>query len=472
MSSSLYSIHFPSIAGPQRTDRDLPSTKGFLESAPEAIAAIEFQDKKSGIQSPKLISSYQGSIDELFFMLPERVFRSPDHATYRRVLTELPLGTRFVVATHESVSSEAAALFNGTGHAKNTRLIEIPTSISFSDWAEDAFLGVYDTAGGRQHLLEPFYFWRQGDSLVADYVEDASEIRATPSPLVFQGGNCLVGDTFWLMGEDYFVDTFRLLQDERPPVRLPNHPNISSDGVVSLFKQYVDTDRELIRVWTDKEPLPSSSRNVATFESGTFYLDYVYRGIGRYQPIFHIDMFITLVGRPAPDAPFKLMVGSPQLAAEVAGIALSPYSLQSVFDNVAEHLQAQGFDVIRNPLPVVCVTDKPVTFAELKKQKLATEVLADFIALGASEDTQITPRDWYHASTNNCLVQASQKKGNRVYLPTFGNEEYPELTKVDARMVELWSKQDFTVHPLGDFHAFARRQGVVHCIKKYLARGD
>jgi hypothetical protein len=36
----------------------------------------------------------------------------------------------------------------------------------------------------------------------------------------------------------------------------------------------------------------------------------------------------------------------------------------------------------------------------------------------------------------------------------------------------LWEESGFTVHLLGDFNPFARRQGVVHCIKKYLRRGD
>src|SRR5687767_808999 len=103
MPSSLYAIHFPSIGGPQRTDRDLPSSKGLLESALDSLAASGVADKEPGIQSPRLISSYQGSIDELFFMLPENVFRSNDHTTYRRILKELPVGTRFVVAVHEPV---------------------------------------------------------------------------------------------------------------------------------------------------------------------------------------------------------------------------------------------------------------------------------------------------------------------------------------------------------------------------------
>jgi hypothetical protein len=39
-------------------------------------------------------------------------------------------------------------------------------------------------------------------------------------------------------------------------------------------------------------------------------------------------------------------------------------------------------------------------------------------------------------------------------------------------MEALWEELGFTVHLLGDFNPFAERQGVVHCIKKYVTRGD
>jgi hypothetical protein len=37
-------------------------------------------------------------------------------------------------------------------------------------------------------------------------------------------------------------------------------------------------------------------------------------------------------------------------------------------------------------------------------------------------------------------------------------------------MQKLWTGLGFQVHALADFNEFARRQGVVHCIKKYIHR--
>jgi hypothetical protein len=62
--------------------------------------------------------------------------------------------------------------------------------------------------------------------------------------------------------------------------------------------------------------------------------------------------------------------------------------------------------------------------------------------------------------------------GRHVYLPTFGHGTEADLAAIDAHMSGLWQDLGFEVHALADFNAFARRQGVVHCIKKYLRRGD
>ena len=43
---------------------------------------------------------------------------------------------------------------------------------------------------------------------------------------------------------------------------------------------------------------------------------------------------------------------------------------------------------------------------------------------------------------------------------------------IKAFFARLWEGLGFDVHSLADFNSFARRQGVVHCIKKYLRRGD
>ena len=90
-------------------------------------------------------------------------------------------------------------------------------------------------------------------------------------------------------------------------------------------------------------------------------------------------------------------------------------------------------------------------------------------AAGAS--TAVTARSWHHITWNNCLVENSTTAGRHVYMPTYGGGR-AELKSIDDEMQRLWTDLNFTVHPLADFNAFAERQGVVHCIKKYLRRGQ
>lgn len=110
-----------------------------------------------------------------------------------------------------------------------------------------------------------------------------------------------------------------------------------------------------------------------------------------------------------------------------------------IFDEIAKSLSAQGFDMARNPLPLVYVDDP-----------------------GNKE------RIWYFATSNNALVQNSPTK--EVWLPTYGYGEWSDLSKTDAANKKLWEDLGFKVHQLPDFHPFAENLGAVHCIKKYLSR--
>lgn len=470
----LYRIHFPDAPVSLRTERGISrAIEAPVDFAAAAPAATP------GVQKPSLISSYAGSIDEILFMWPDFVFGPDLREGYRSLLAALPFGTRFIVAHDVRFEAETRHLLSLTGHIANARLVPI-SDVSFSDWAEDAFVGLVDTHDSTRYLCEPFEFLRQGDSLVADAIEESVDLGATPSPLIFQGGNCLIGDDFWLLGSDYYFDTQRLLSGSRPPVELPGHPdNIRPDDIVRLFEKYLDAQRQIIFVGT-QEGMPGFAV-VAAQEGGSFFLDYAYGGVGYAQPIFHIDMFITLVGRQA-DGRFLILVGSPELGASVSGMPRSPYDLQDAYNEIADSFPADRFDVRRIPLAMVARRGSWFTLQTLKNDTASMpngrsreeyeKAIRDFEQMGATDDSIIESRDWYHATWNNCLVQESATAGNHVYVPTFGHGEFRQLAAVDAWVEKFWAEElKFTPHMLGDFHPFARRQGVVHCIKKYVARG-
>jgi len=153
-------------------------------------------------------------------------------------------------------------------------------------------------------------------------------------------------------------------------------------------------------------------------------------------------MFLTLAGR-TQQGNYQILVGDPRMAAEILNVPLWPHSMAEVYDNIASGLQKLGFDVIRNPLPLVYVDDP-------------------------SEKT----RYWYFATANNALVQIPQSGGQKiVWLPTYGYGEWQSLAATDQKNKEIWEGLGFEVRMLGDFHPFAENLGAVHCIKKYLGRG-
>jgi hypothetical protein len=199
----------------------------------------------------------------------------------------------------------------------------------------------------------------------------------------------------------------------------------------------MDRDRKLIVVGS-RVPVPSNQKR-PIMVNGELWHEVLYFGNapGTVQPLFHIDMFVSLAGRDV-NGTYTVMVGSPEMAASILGEPLPEGAMQDVFDDVAAGLSALGFKVIRNPLPMAYDDD----------------------------DTDNT-RYWYFATGNNVLTQDGPKK---VWIPTYGHGNWTKLAATDAENKRIWESLGYTVELLPDFHPFAANLGAAHCIKKYLGR--
>ncbi|HEV2760990.1 MAG TPA: hypothetical protein VGV86_15630 [Acidimicrobiales bacterium] len=474
MNTRLFRRLVPDAPPHRRTDRDTFLTPE-AERRAKLAGRLAPRPARPGLQTPALISSWQGAIETLLLAFPAYGVESPELAAgYRSVIAAMRPGTKFVVVHNVSGRGDVEEWFTVAGHARgNVTYVPLPDYVSFTDWAEDAYVALLDAADGASYLMEPWEFPRAGDALISESVQEHVTLRSGQAPLIFQGGNCLVGDDFWLLGKDYFADSVALVEGSFPPVEIP--AGKTSDAFVTqLFADYVDGTRELVVVGT-KRPIPLR-QFYGTSEQGRFYLDIPGDGAGTYQPIFHIDMFITLVG-PDPDGAFNVLVGSPALGDELLGTR-SPFSLDSVFDSIAAQLAAAGMKVHRNPLVHRPEVGRSLTVAQLRDiagepgNESLLEAVTELLAAGATDSTEVRVRSWHHVTWNNCLVENSTTVGRRVYLPTFGHPPNEDLAPVDEEMKAFWERLGFSVHDLGDFNPFARRQGVVHCIKKYLGRGD
>src|SRR4051812_12729179 len=281
-SDSLYRQLVPGAPPHRRTDRDPVSDVSRVRY--EALRAAV--PPTPGLTDPRLHSTWQGRIEQILFAFPAWAVEDADTVTaYRSVIGALRPGTGFVVVHSASVRDTVEEWFRSAGHTDSVVYVPLPDYVSFTDWAEDGYVALADAADDTRYLMEPWEFQRAGDALIADTVEEYTDVRASQAPLIFQGGNCLIGDDFWLLGADYFADSIALLQRGRSPVSLPEGADLGA-AVRRLFHDYVEAGRRLVLVGTRKPIAVPDFRGRR--EDGEYFLDLPSSGTGAFQPIFHI----------------------------------------------------------------------------------------------------------------------------------------------------------------------------------------
>jgi hypothetical protein len=412
-----------------------------LGRAATTRAALRARVERPTPVKPRIVSSAHGALRHLLLCYPsyaggDDVYRD----VFIDLFRQLPSSVELTVLAHASVVADLQQAFEAVREGAPATIVEAPDYLRYTVWAEDPYVVVDDAATDppRRFLVEPFAFPRAGDSIVAELIAEAGDIQSIQSPLYFQGGNVLIADDFVLIGVDYLFETLDTFVRYNPVLGLPEDRAEAQEFVVDLFRQTFDPEREFLFAGT-RLRVPDVETRPVTID-GKQWTEVLYAGTGYNQPIFHIDMFVSLTGRGATGR-YRLLVGSPAEADHVLGRPSVSHALSEIFDDVARQLEAQGFEVLRNPLPLTYV-----------------------------DDPEARQRFWYFATSNNCLVQIDDAEGNHVWLPTYGHGAWSELAATDDANRRLWEELGFTVHQLADFNVFAQNLGSVHCIKKYLAR--
>jgi hypothetical protein len=445
--------------------RDLPESKFAPQKAPGETSE-EFNSreiKKIGEpkpQQPKLVSSCEGKINSMLLTIP---LDSEDFAAiYKKLLETLPEYTSLVCLVNSGSKAMVENWLKTYKRDETSIVIEAPDSVGFSIWAQDAY--ALTTSNEQAYFVEPLSFLRYADAVIADYVTNATNIKNFQVPLYFQGGNILVGDDFWLIGADYPKKSLEYINN----AIFANDGETSEQLVKRLFQENLDTSRELTYVGS---PIPVPADDVMlTQENGQFFVDMVFQGneSGTVQPLFHIDMFLTLAGRDATGK-YQILVGDPSMAPIHPSVnPPAVYSMQNVYDAIADFFKSSGFNVIRNPLPLTFSTEK----VQLEKLNVPDyqPIYEIYLKLHNLGLTEIELRSWYFATANNALVE-NTASCKRVWLPTYGYEEYEYLQESDRKNQEIWQNLGFEVTMLPNFHSLASGLGAVHCIQKYIERG-
>jgi len=402
------------------------------------IAISLMQEYMTLPSQPCLVPSANGALDAVVLTIPAYALQGQDNPlwkVYADLILKLPSYVSYYILTHASVKHSLEQWAEQHQLLPRVKLAAVPDNIRMTIWAEDDFELVHDN-GGELFMVQPHSNRRTDDELASYYAAQTYGWIPVKVPIYFEGGNILVGDNFFFLGADAAVHTFYdlgqlLVQDK----------NLNAKkGVTELYQKYLDRERTLFFVGTTLQ-LPAEQKRTFTYQGETWTeVLYLKNGEGTVQPVFHIDMFITLAGRNQRGK-YQVLVGDPRMAAELTGNQNTALANPEAFDEVAQTLCRLGFEVIRNPLPLTYVDDEA--------EKL---------------------RKWYFASYNNALVEIKTGEEKTVWLPSYGYGNWEELQRTDAENRTIWQRLGFQVIMLEDMHPFAEYAGATHCIKKYLRK--
>lgn len=330
---------------------------------------------------------------------------------------------------------------------------------SFSLWAQDAFLTAQARKADAGVIIAPDEHQRNNRSNDGSIAKEVVALH--PAGYTFiefsmptEGGNVLVADDFILVGKDeiehsgyseeQFVKNFTAVFGKGKPVIFVSAENIPQRDIEE------DIDDDILERST-----------ILIHKNDKQYKHEMYRWRGTEQPIFHIDVFITLLGRNELDQQL-ILIGEP-----IAGF-------ENTNSNGETHkvLTYQLEDATRRIDECIQNLER-----DLKKHNIQYKILRNPLPL--TYYTYGLKTSWYWASYNNCIVEIAENGQKTAWLPSYHNPSYSQnkhwehLKKYDNKNVEIFRENGFTTHLFkNDFHFLANKNGSLHCMTKCLNRSN
>ena len=356
----------------------------------------------------RLLSSFDGAIDHLLLCVPG------DEAlefagVYGALVDSLPLKTKITILAQPMAQAHIDAWPCAPMRRERLNIIDAGDA-PMTSWACDLILAGVDNQSAPLLLATP-RIDRLEDARLPAILTDNGAVKLIYASDAFEGGNILLSSQHIFIGAD--------------------------SPAITVLEADV---REVVVIAAPECPPELSGSAMRGADKWQEVFHY-HNTAETQQPIFHIDMFMTLAG-PDADGREQILVGDPLMAAEILDTPLHPLALATQFDAIAEDLTKHGFSVIRNPLPMIYM-DK---VAECR-------------------------RTWFYASSNNVLLQRSSASGNIVWLAEYGHDNWPELAKTDAANRELWQSLGYEVRMIGGGQRLAENLGGLHCLTNVLKRG-
>ncbi len=398
-----------------------------------------YSDYVCSILNTKLVSDENGRVADILLTVPPNRSYNPqipssavDSSDKRHLSTLIKLmynvdeDRHFTMLCHSYQITEVESWFTGLGISNSKYSLNISV-FDYSIWAQDAYVALEDQ-NTDTIICEGVLFPRVDDHSIADDISAQTNNSTLQSYLFFQGGNILQVGDYVLIGKDYIDENLGRAHLETEAKILDAFKSLFGKGIISLGRSNI---------------IPGNHRQVL--------------GGGYYQPIFHIDMYVTPTGMKAGNGKDIVVVASPKLGRQAVGEQSKTTDYDIYFDETAQQL-SQYFEVVRIPI-------LPSKISWMNRQgKVQTR--------------------YYYLSFNNSIVENYDGNSN-IYLPTFSQDVQGYLNDnsithyegtlakrqdLDNEAKRVWESLGFTVYQMDGLEDLAIGWGSVHCITKTLKR--
>lgn len=478
----------------ERKYRGIPDKRGRVITHTERGDGYKPANKfrqSSEMKSLRFLPSSKGKINSLLISLPGLLHYKDE---YLAVIGELMIEMKEVefVLVVENNKDEKLKIAPSLAFLKSIakendveiRILESKDEVEdvFSIWSQDAFL-VAQSESEETFFINPFPKRkdRAGDDSVAEVVAQNLPDKILDFPGILEGGNVLVAEKFILVGADEaiydaekkekkipadlsFFETFEQKMKEHIKDGRPIIPVYSS---AKKYRSDVNIEkREVKRSLTKGMRITKTDNtrdlSISYSDCGVQYHHTIYNWRGKRQAIYHIDLFMTLLGEDECGN-YRIMIGDPVAGYEATeGIKRDDrindflnYQLEDATSRINECIGRLTSSFAKLEIPLKIIRNPlPLTYQEIGRKK----------------------RLWYWASYNNALVEINGEE-NKALLPSYGTEKdevnphWAGLKKYDDENHEIFQREGFKTYRFhNNFHFLSERSGSLHCIVKCLSR--
>ena len=419
-----FSQEFPTKSEFENALIDLKKLSKVMENHAESVCKKP-EPKKTEL---KIVSSAKGRIEHVLITVPAKkklgrfTVRGYYKRHFKRLIKALGDDREYTVVCHPGTKFIIKRWFRRKEVKVNYIL---SPKFTYSIWAQDAYIVLADKKGNA-YLTEGVLIARRDDMTVADDVAAQSSIERLPSYLYFQGGNILKTNDYTLIGADYIWKNIGRAHLE------------TKSKVLEGFKAELGT-KNIIEVGCHLS------------DAYEWFENEVLSGYG-FQPIFHIDMYITPTGVIDEGSEKEIIVlGSPQMAYEVTG----KWSEDPVFDDCRYN---DFFEQIREQL-----------------EEYFTVIRIPLLLTRGNLGGKAPKSKYYNLSFNNVIIENDGVNKN-VIIPTYSGDSRifgsnrRLRKKLENASKKVWESLGFKVHLMDAMEDLAYQEGSVHCIVKILKR--